>query len=97
MRTGSAINRYQNQKRFAMNDAAKMIQVFQMLLAQMEAMVEMMPQLMGEDCRSEGLNSQVQSYQTKLARVKNVLRKHQEQERRKREIQRQNKENSRKR
>ena len=30
-----------------------------------------------------------------LARVKNVLRKHQEQERRKREIERQNKENSR--
>jgi Mg/Co/Ni transporter MgtE len=78
------------------NDAAKMIQVFQMLLAQMEAMVAMMPQLMGEDGRSESLGNQIQSYQTKLARVKNVLRKHQEQERRKREIQRQNKENSRK-
>ena len=80
-----------------MNDAAKMIQVFQMLLAQMEAMVGMMPQLTGEDGRSESLGNQIQSYQTKLARVKNVLRKHQEQERRKREIERQNKQNSRKR
>lgn len=80
-----------------MNDAAKMIQVFQMLLAQMEAMVGMMPQLMGEDGRSQSLGNQIQSYQTKLARVKNVLRKHQEQERRKREIERQNKQNSRKR
>jgi len=80
-----------------MNDAAKMIQVFQMLLAQMEAIVEMMPQLVGEDGRSESLGNQIQSYQTKLARVKNVLRKHQEQERRNREIERQNKQNTRKR
>jgi hypothetical protein len=80
-----------------MNDATKLIQVFQMLLAQMEAMVGMMPQLMGEDGRSESLSNQIQSYQTKLARVKNVLRKHQERERRKREIQRQNKGNSRRR
>ena len=80
-----------------MNDAAKLIQVFQMMLAQMEAMVDMMPQLVGEDGRSEGLNNQVQSYQTKLARVKNVLHKHQDNERRKREIEKQNKQNSRKR
>ena len=80
-----------------MNDADKMIQVFQMLLAQMEAMVGMMPQLMGEDGRTESLGNQIQSYQTKLARVKNVLRRHQDAERRKREIGRQNKQNSRKR
>jgi hypothetical protein len=80
-----------------MNDAAKMVQIFQMLLAQMEAMVDMMPQLVGEDGRTESLSNQVAAYQTKLARVKNVLRKHQEAERRKQEIQRQNKQNSRKR
>lgn len=80
-----------------MNDAAKMIQVFQMLLAQMEAMVEMMPPLVGEDSRTDSLSNQIASYQTNLARVKNVLRKHQDRERRKREIERQNKENSRKR
>lgn len=80
-----------------MNDAAKLIQVFQMMLAQMEAMVDMMPQLVGEDGRTESLSNQITAYQTKLARVKNVLRRHQDAERRKREIQRQNKENSRKR
>ena len=78
-----------------MTDPAKMIGIFQALLAQLEATVEMLPQLV-EDGRGESLNNQIQSYQTKLARVKNVLRKHQEHERRKREIQRQNKENSRK-
>lgn len=77
-----------------MNDAAKMIQVFQMLLAQMEAMVGMMPQLMGEDGRSESLGNQIADYQTKLARVKNVLRKHQDAERRKRDIERQNRTNA---
>ena len=80
-----------------MNDAAKLIQVFQMMLAQMEAMVDMMPQLVGEDGRTESLSNQVAAYQTKLARFKNVLRKHQDAERRKREIERQNKQNSRKR
>lgn len=79
------------------DDSARLIQVFQMMLAQMEAMVGMMPQLMGEDGRSESLGNQIQSYQTKLARVKNVLRKHQDQERRKRDLERQNKQNSRKR
>lgn len=79
-----------------MNDPAKLIQVFQMMLAQMEAMVEMMPQLVGEDGRTESLSNQITAYQTKLARVENALRKHQDAERRKREIQRQNKENSRK-
>lgn len=80
-----------------MNDSAKLIQVFQMLLAQMEAMVEMMPQLVGEDGRAESLSNQIAAYQTRLARVKNALRKHQDAERRKREIERQNKQNSRKR
>lgn len=78
-----------------MNDSAKLIQVFQMMLAQMEAMVEMMPQPVGEDGRTESLSNQIATYQTKLARVKNVLRKHQEQERRKRDIERQNKQNAR--
>jgi hypothetical protein len=80
-----------------MNDSARLIQVFQMMLAQMEAMVDTMPQLVGEDGRSESLGNQIQSYQTNLARVKNVLRKHQQQEKRKRELDRQNKQNSSKR
>jgi hypothetical protein len=79
-----------------MTDPQRIIQVFQMLLAQLEAMVEMMPQLV-EDGRADTLGNQIQSYQTKIARVKSALRKHQELERRQREIQRQNKENSRKR
>jgi hypothetical protein len=47
-------------------------------LAQMEAMVEMvemMPLLVGEDGRTESLSTQIATYQTRLARVKNVLRK----------------------
>lgn len=77
-----------------MNDSAKLIQVFQMMLAQMEAMVGMMPQLVGEDGRTENLGNQVQSYQTRLARVKNVLRKHQDHERHRREIEKQNRDNA---
>ena len=64
-----------------------------MLLAQMEAMVGMLPQLVGEDGRGENLNNQIQDYQTKLARVKNVLQKHKDHERRQREIQKQNRAN----
>ena len=78
-----------------MNDTAKLIQVFQMMLAQVEAMVDMMPQLVGEDGRTESLNNQIAAYETRLARVNNVLRKHQDAERRKRDIERQNKQNSR--
>lgn len=76
-----------------MTDPTKIIQVFQMLLAQLEAMVQMMPQLM-EDGRADTLSNQIQSYQTKIARVKNVLRKHHEHERRQREIQKQNRDNA---
>jgi ABC-type bacteriocin/lantibiotic exporter with double-glycine peptidase domain len=79
-----------------MNDAAKIIQVFQMLLAQLKAIVEMMPQLVGEDGRADNMGNQIQNYQTKIARLKNVLQKHKDHEQRQREIQKQNRENSRK-
>ena len=79
-----------------MTDPQKIIEVFQMLLAQLEAMVGMMPQLVGEDGRSESLGNQIQNYQTKIARMKNVLQKHRDHEQRQREIQKQNRANSRK-
>jgi conjugal transfer/entry exclusion protein len=78
-----------------MNDPAKMIEVFQALLAQLEQTISVLPQLV-EDGRADSLGNQIQSYQTKLARVKNVLRKHQDHERRKREIEKSNRDNSRK-
>ncbi len=79
-----------------MTESDKIIQVFQMLLAQLEAMVGMMPQLVGEDGRAESLGNQIQSYQTKISRVKNVLQKHRDHERRQWEIQKQNRDNARK-
>ena len=79
-----------------MTDPQKMIEVFQMLLAQLEATVGMLPQLVGEDGRAESLGNQIQSYQTKIYRVKNVLQKHRDHERRQREIQKQNRDNARK-
>lgn len=73
-----------------MNDGDKWIQVFRALLAQLEGMVDSMPPTVAEDGRTDSLSNQIQSYQTQLARVKNVLRKHQEHERRKKEIDREN-------
>lgn len=79
-----------------MNDQAKLIQIFQMMLAQLEAIVGMMPELMSEDGRSESLGNQIASYQSKVARLKNVLRQQKDHEERKREIDRSNKLNRRK-
>jgi len=79
-----------------MTDGDKWIQVFRLLLAQLEGLVDSMPQTVAEDGRTDSLSNQIQSYQTQLARVKNVLRKHQEAERRKREIDRENKAHARK-
>ncbi|MEI8287875.1 MAG: hypothetical protein WCH99_00265 [Verrucomicrobiota bacterium] len=72
-----------------------MISIFQALLAQLEATVATFPQLV-EDGRSDSLGNEIQNYQTKIARIKNALRKHQDHERRRREIEKQNRDNSRK-
>jgi hypothetical protein len=79
-----------------MIDAGKMIGIFQALLAQLEQTVSVLPQLV-EDGRTDNLSNQIQSYQTRLARVKNVLRKHQEHDRRQKQIQQQNRANARRR
>lgn len=78
-----------------MTDPKKMISIFQALLAQLEATVATFPQLV-EDGRSDSLGNEIQNYQTKIARIKNALRKHQDHERRRREIEKQNRDNSRK-
>ena len=81
---------------FYMTDPAKLIEVFQGLLGQLEQTISLMPQLV-ENGRTDNLNNQIQSYQTKIARIKNVLRKNQDHERRRREIQKQNRTNDHKR
>ena len=80
-----------------MTEPAKLIAVFQALLAQLEQTVSLMPELMAEDGHGDNLSDKIQKYQTQLARVKNVLRKHQDHEKRKREIETQNRTNSKKR
>jgi len=78
-----------------MTDSTKLIAIFQALLTQLEQTISRMPQhLMAEDGRAESLGNQIQSHQTQLARIKNVLRKHQDHERRKRELETQNRKNN---
>jgi hypothetical protein len=79
---------------FLMSDPTKLIAVFQALLAQLEQTISQMPQLMAEDGRAESLGNQIQAHQTQLARIKNVLRKHQDHEKRKRELETQNRKNN---
>ena len=78
-----------------MNDPAKLIEIFQALLAQLEQTISGVPKLM-EDGRTDSLSNKIQTYQTQIARVKNALRKQQDHERHKREVEKKNRENARK-
>jgi hypothetical protein len=75
-----------------MNDTAKILEFVSAFLSKLDGTISQIPRLV-EDGRSDSLSNQIQSYQTQLARVKNVLRKHQDHEKRKREIETQNRKN----
>jgi len=68
---------------FLMTDPTKLIAVFQALLVQLEQTISQMPKMMAEDGRAENLGNQIQ-------RIKNVLRKHQDHEKREKELEKQN-------
>jgi hypothetical protein len=79
-----------------MNDEAftpaRIIAALEVLLAQLEA--SLAPEITEGDTRTDMLRRQIDGFKDKTARLKAVLRKHQDAERRKRELTKQNRQNT---
>ena len=82
-----------------MNDEAftpaRILAAIEVLLAQLEA--SLAPEMNEGDSRSDLLKRRIEGFKDKTARLKAVLKKHQDAERRKRELQKQNSQNNRRR
>jgi Tfp pilus assembly protein PilN len=72
-------------------DPARIISILEILLAQLEASLS--PQMTEGDTRTDLLKKQISGFKDKTARLKTVLRKHQDAERRKRTLIKQNRQN----
>lgn len=82
-----------------MNDEAftprRILDAIEVLLAQLEA--SLAPEITEGDTRGDMLQRQLDVFKDRTARLKSVLRKHRDSERRKRELAQQNRENNRRR
>lgn len=68
---------------------ARMIAILEILLAQLEASLS--PQIMESDTRNDLLKKRLGGFKDQTARLKSVLRKHQDAESRRKQIGRENK------
>jgi len=71
----------------------QILDLMEILLMELERSLEAAP-TMSEDARTDNLKHQIADYRNKTQRLKTVLQKHKAHERRKREIDRQNRRNS---
>jgi len=80
-----------------MNDEAftprRILDAIEVLLAQLEA--SLAPQMTEGDTRADMLQRQIDVFNDRTTRLKSVLRKHRDAERRKRELDKQNRDNNR--
>lgn len=74
-------------------DPGRIISILEILLAQLEA--SLAPQVIEGDTRTDLLKRQINGFKDQTARLKSVLRKHQDAERRKRSLIKQNRQNTR--
>lgn len=74
---------------------ARLIYAIEILLAQLDASLS--PQMTEGDTRTDLLKRRIDGFKDKTARLKTVLKKHQDAERRKRALAKQNRENTRRR
>jgi hypothetical protein len=73
-------------------DPARIISILEILLAQLEASLS--PQIMESDTRTDLLKKQIGGFKDQTARLKSVLSKHQDADRRKRMLTKQNRDNT---
>jgi hypothetical protein len=73
-------------------DPARIISILEIMLAQLEASLS--PQMTEGDTRTDLLKRQIDGFKDKTARLKTVLQKHQQAERRKRSLMKQNRQNT---
>jgi hypothetical protein len=74
-------------------DPGRIISILEILLAQLEA--SLAPQVIEGDSRTDSLKKRINGFKDQTARLKSVLRKHQDAERRKRALIKQNRQNTR--
>ncbi len=74
------------------SNPARLIYAIEILLAQLDAMLS--PQVIEGDSRSDFLKKRINGFKDQTARLKSVLRKHQDAERRKRALEKQNRQNT---
>jgi t-SNARE complex subunit (syntaxin) len=74
---------------------ARLIYAIEILLAQLDATIS--PEMTEGDTRTDLLKKRIDGFKDKTTRLKSVLRKHQDAERRKRELRKQNSQNNRRR
>jgi len=74
-------------------DPARIISILEILLAQLDASLS--PQMTEGDTRTDLLKKRISGFKDQTARLKTVLRKHQDAERRKRALVKQNRQNTR--
>lgn len=71
---------------------ARLIYAIEILLAQLDASLS--PQMTEADSRADSLKKRIGGFKDQTARLKSVLRKHQDAERRKRSLSKQNRDNT---
>lgn len=76
-------------------DPGKIISILEILLAQLEASLS--PQMTEGDTRTDLLKKRISGFKDQTARLKTVLRKHQDAQRRKRSLIKQNRQNTKRR
>lgn len=74
---------------------ARLIYAIEILLAQLDASLS--PQMTEGDSRTDFLKKRIGGFKDQTARLKSVLRKHQDAERRKRSLSKQNRDNTKRR
>lgn len=72
---------------------SRIISILEILLAQLEASLS--PQIMEGDTQTDLLRNQIDGFKSQTNRLKTVLKKHQDAERRKRDLNKQNRQNTR--
>jgi hypothetical protein len=73
-------------------DPGRIMSILEILLAQLEASLS--PQMTEGDPRTDLLKKRINGFKDQTARLKSVLRKHQDAERRKRALSKQNRDNT---
>jgi hypothetical protein len=74
------------------SNPARLIYAIEILLAQLDALLS--PQMTEADSRTDFLKNRISGFKDQTARLKSVLRKHQSAERRKRTLNKQNRQNT---